>query len=198
MEGRPVDVARHGGVPEEGLRLGREGEEAAPLPIVEGLLAQAVAREEQGPPRAVPEGEREHAAQALDARLAERGVRLEDHLGVALRPESPTARLELRPELAEVVDLAVEHEPEALVGVAHRLPPRDEVDDREPRHAERHAGLSVDAHVVGPAMAEQVEHRRQEIRRRLADEAGDAAHQRGLPATRASSSSTRPAVRSAV
>ena len=174
MEGRPVDVARHGGVPEEGLRLGREGEEAAPLPIVEGLLAQAVAREEQGPPRAVPEGER------------------------AVRPESPTARLELRPELAEVVDLAVEHEPEALVGVAHRLPPRDEVDDREPRHAERHAGLGVDAHVVGPAMAEQVEHRRQEVRRRLADETGDAAHQRGLPATRASSSSTRPAVRSAV
>src|SRR5439155_362117 len=95
----------------------------------------------------------------------------------------------------EVVDLAVEDDHARSRSVGHRLPPRAEVDDRQPRHAE--GGLAVDprARVVGPAVGEERQHRRHEVGRRGADPARDAAHQRP-PLTSSRRPSTRAAVRS--
>ena len=76
VEGRPVERARDGRMTEERLRLRGEQEQSSPVPVVERLLAQPITREEQPPLGAVPDREREHAAQPLHARLAIRGVRL--------------------------------------------------------------------------------------------------------------------------
>src|SRR5438093_5872306 len=72
----------------------------------------------------------------LDASLAVLGVCAQDDFGVTPRPESVALRLELRPEAAEVVDLAVEDDHERSPRVGHRLRSRAEVDDRESRHPE--------------------------------------------------------------
>src|SRR5437773_1539539 len=72
----------------------------------------------------------------LDASLAVLGVCAQDDFGVTPRPESVALRLELRPEAAEVVDLAVEDDHERSRRVGHRLRSRAEVDDRESRHPE--------------------------------------------------------------
>src|SRR2546429_2126071 len=108
MQGVPVERARDGRMTEQRLRLRGEEKEGAALPVVERLLAQAIPREQQSPPGAVPEGEGEHAPQPLDARRPERLVGLQDDLGVALRPEGAPFRLQRGAQVSEVVDLAVE------------------------------------------------------------------------------------------
>ena len=63
-------------------------------------------------------------------------VEVNDHLGVGLRREPMTLPLELDAQLAVVVDLAVEHEPNRAVLVRDRLVSRLEIDDREPPETE--------------------------------------------------------------
>ena len=91
-------------------------EHAAVLPVVERLLAEPVAgrgtarrrRASQSAKANIPRSRSTHA-------LAEASPRPEDHLGVAPRAEARAARLEqLVAQLAKVVDLAVEDEPDAL------------------------------------------------------------------------------------
>src|SRR5262245_59264569 len=161
---------------EERLGLRREQEEMAPVPVVERLLAQPIAREEQLAPRGVPDGEGEHASQSLDTGLAPRDVRLQDHFGVAPRAEDAPLRLERRAELAKVVDLAVEDDPVAPGRIAHGLLARHQVDDRQPRHPEPDVVGRVDSRVVGSAVLEEPEHRGQQLARGRSDVAGDAAH----------------------
>ena len=96
-------------VGEQRLQLGAEKKRAVrERRVVERLDAEPVAREEERLPVAVPEREREHAAEALDAALAPRLPRMHDHLGVALRAEGVAEPRELGNERLVVVDLAVE------------------------------------------------------------------------------------------
>src|SRR5262245_825514 len=193
---------------EERLRLRGEQEEMALMPVVERLLPQPIAREEQPAPRGVPDGEGEHASQSLDTGLAPRDVRLQDHLGVAPRAEGAPLRLERLPELAKVVDLAVEDDPVAPGRIAHGLLPRHQIDDRQPRHPEPDVVGRVDPRVVGPAVLEEPEHRGQELACGRPDVPGDAAHLASLrprhadaprrSATARRSSNTRSDVRAAV
>jgi hypothetical protein len=92
------------------------------VPVVERLFAEPVARHEQAPLRVVPHGKGEHPGEALHARFAVDGIRVQDHLGVALRQEAAAAGLQLGAQPAEVVDLTVEDDPVAGAFVAHRLP----------------------------------------------------------------------------
>src|SRR3989442_15472370 len=100
----PVERPGHGGVPEQGLRLRGEEQEAITVPVVERLLAQAVTGEEERAACAVPDSEGEHAAEMLNAPLAVLGVRAENHLGVAPPTEPPTPRLHRAPGRAQVVN----------------------------------------------------------------------------------------------
>ena len=59
-------------------------------------------------------------------------VAVNDHFGVRARPEVVPALLELGPQLLEVVDFAVEDDPDRLVGIGHRLVAAGEIDDRQP------------------------------------------------------------------
>ena len=176
MERRPVEPPGDRRMTKKRLGLRGEEEQVPTMPVVERLLSQPVTSEEQPPLGAVPDGEGEHAGEALDARFAVRGVGVEDDLGVAPRPEPTTAGLQHGPQLAEVVDLAVEDDPVASRGVAHGLLARHEIDDRQTRHPEADVGRGVDSRVVRPAVLEEPEHRGHELARRRADMAGDAAH----------------------
>lgn len=79
------------------------------------------------------EGEGEHAVEFVERLLAPGNERVEQDFRVAGTPQSDSERLELRPQPAEVVDLAVEDQAVACFRMEHRLMAGGrEVEDREP------------------------------------------------------------------
>jgi hypothetical protein len=81
----------------------------------------------------VPEREREHAVEALDAGGPPLAIGVQDHLGVGARVEDVAELLQVGHQLDVVVDLPVVGDPIPLRAVVHRLTAAlGEVDDREP------------------------------------------------------------------
>jgi len=144
---------------EKRLRLARE-DETSPFPaVVEGLDPEPVAGAEEPATVGVPERERPHAVEALDAALTLFPVGGEDHLRVGPAPKAVPFCLELPAELAVVVDLAVVDELEAAIVARERLVAgRRRVDDREPAEAECYAVGGEGAGSVGSAMGERRGH----------------------------------------
>ena len=97
-----LDLRQEG---QQRLHLGGEVEDAVDDRVVERLDPEAVARDEERLRLLVPEREREHAAQPLEAALAPLAVGAQDHLGVGARAEAILA--EQPAQLDVVVDLAV-------------------------------------------------------------------------------------------
>src|SRR5438105_3439969 len=124
----------------------------------EGLDAQTVASQQQPPPRAVPEREREHAANTGEDRRRILGrvlVEVEEHFRVRGRAEAVTLTGQSAMQLAVIVDLAVERKPHAAVLVGHRLAAvAREVDDGETPVDESDTGFGVDAFAVRTAAGE--------------------------------------------
>ena len=81
-------------------------------------------------------------------------VEVDDHLGVALGGEAMAAAQQVAPQLAEVVDLAVEDDDDRAVLVVDRLVAGLEVDDAQPLDAEPHLALHVQAARIRPAVLE--------------------------------------------
>src|SRR6266850_298608 len=75
--------------------------------VVEGLHAQTVAGEKEGLGLSIPEGEREHPAEPIDASLAPLLPAVDDHLGIAPGAEDVPQGGQLVHERLKVVDLAV-------------------------------------------------------------------------------------------
>ncbi len=85
---------------------------------------------------AVVNGEREHAAQTVDALRAPFLVRVEDDFRIGAGAEAVAAARQFRPQVQEVVDLAVEHDGQGAVLVEHGLVAAGEVDDGQAAHAQ--------------------------------------------------------------
>ena len=149
--------------------------------VMQRLDAQAVAGKEQRLPIAVPQREREHAAEAVHAAFAPGFPGVHDHLGVAARVEAVTERLQLRYQRLVVVDLAVVDDDDRAVLVVERLLAGREVDDRQPAMAERDPRLEVQTVAVGSAMGDRLVHTQRQAAVRLPlesriDDACDPAH----------------------
>ena len=157
VQGRGVDL---GPVQErqQALDLGGEGELVADLTVVEGLLAQMVAGGEQALLGRIPDREGEHAAQPVEAGLAQLLVEVQHDLGVGAGAEAVALGLQLGHQLPVVVDLAVADDPLGAVLVADRLPAALEVDDREPAMAQHPAIAAMRGTVVGSPVAQRVQH----------------------------------------
>ena len=166
-----VDVPLHGGVLEQGLELGGEHEGPPRAQrIIERLLAQSIAGQEQRPRPLVPDGEPEHPAQGLHTVAAEVLVQVHDDFRVGGRLESVPARDQLVSQLDVVV--------EGLVTGA-------QVDDGEPAHGHSERSVDVETLVVGPAVDHGAGHALEEppIHRRSVETvfSGDAAHGQATP-----------------
>ncbi len=178
-----VEVARHALVDEDRPELGGEPEPSPPLGVEQGLLAYAVARQQEAPPAPVPEREREHPAQRLDAGVAELLVEVDDHLGVRPRREAVAARGQLLAQLAVVVDLAVADHDHVAVLAGDRLVAAVDVDHGQAGDTYRHPFVREHAARVGPAVSQGLAHALDQPRldRAVAVErAGDPAHRLGV------------------
>src|SRR5262249_37708394 len=133
----------------------------------------------------VPDGHPEHATQTADRAAAPLLVGVHDGFGVARRRKDVAVRVELRSQFAEVIDLPVEHDPDAAVLVAHGLMAGAGIHDAQPPHPERRGVVYPCPFIVGPAVDDDVAHATHErpvgiavathaIRRIY--KAGDAAH----------------------
>src|SRR6185312_17195521 len=100
------------------------------------LDAEAVTREEQRFAIAIPQREREHAAQALYAVFAPRLPCVHDRLGIAACTKAVTECRELRDQRLVVVNLAVVDDADTAVLVVKWLLPGRQIDDRQPAVAE--------------------------------------------------------------
>ncbi len=122
------------------------------------LHAQPVTGEEQRTLLAVVDCEGEHpveAAEAFDPPALPRG---EDHLAVAVGAELRAQPCQLAPQLAKIVDFAVEHQRRAPVGGRHRLGRAREIDDRQAAEAEADPRRGPHAAVVRPAVDQSIAH----------------------------------------
>ena len=105
--------------------------------VEQRLDAEAVAGDDDLAIAQIEQDDRPHAVEAAKAVAAPLHVGREDHLGVADGCKAMTELRELLSDLAEIVDLAVEHQPDRAVGRRHRLGGRlSRILDLQP--AERH------------------------------------------------------------
>ncbi len=179
--------ARHVGILEDGLDLRSEGDAGRGHRVVERLHAEPIAHEQQPAVRLVPQREREHPAEAIHRAVAPLLVCVDDHFGVRLRAEAVAEPLELQPEVREVVDLAVEDDPDRPVLVGERLIARSKIDDAQPPVSEADPVADVEAVGIGAAVCDDRGHRGQPIAidrpgRVEAELACDTAHVRMPPA----------------
>src|SRR5262249_53344588 len=145
--------------------------------------AEPIPNQKKPAVRRIPQGDCEHPAEAIDGLLAPLFVRVDDDFRVAVRAERVTSGLEVAANVGEVVDLAVEDDPDRPVFVGERLIARREVDDAQAPMTQADALAEVVAVRVGPAMRDGRRHRRQPIaidRLRVIELqlAGDSAHVR--------------------
>ena len=83
---------------------------------------------------------------------------MQDRFRVTARPVVMTARLQGWPQLAVIVDLAVEDDPDVAVLVGHGLMATGHVDDREAPVTESHRPLDPESLAVRPSMPQHVTH----------------------------------------
>jgi hypothetical protein len=159
VDGCRVEAARYAGQRQQGRDLGCEGPAAiGQARIVQRLLAQAVAREQELATNPVPQGEREHPVQAVQHADAPGPPAEQDRLRVGAGKEAVALGLELTSEVGMVVDLPVEGDHHFAIGRRHRLGAASEVDDREATMAEAHMRLRMKALAIGTAMADRIGH----------------------------------------
>ena len=183
--GRPL--ARHVGIFQQRLDFRSERHARGRHAVVERLDAEAIADKKQPSFRIVPERKGKHAAEAVDRAIAPLFVGVDDDFGIGLRAEHVARSLELGADVGEVVDLAVEDDPDRPVLVGERLIARRQIDDAQTAMSEADAGTDEEAVGVGPAMRDDVGHRRESaaidrLSRVEVDFSSDAAHIRRPPA----------------
>ena len=120
---------------------------------------------------------------------------MNQHLGVAARPEHVPAYFELVPQLEVVVDLAVVNDADVPVLVRHRLCTAGDIDHAQPHVREADPVVCVEAEPIGPTMPDRGRHALEQLgrdaARPLAGDACQAAHQPAPPDWWSSTSGTR-------
>ena len=112
MHGPPVEPPVNLRQLEQCLQLGGEEQPSIDFGVVKGFDPQPVPRQEQFPAALVPYGKGEHAAHPLHARGPVFFVKMDDGLRVGGRVKGVAARQQLLPQVFEVIDLAVEDDPD--------------------------------------------------------------------------------------
>src|SRR5438876_3485787 len=103
------------------LQLGGERKRPFSSVVVERLDSETVARKNEPLSRPIPDRDREHAAKPLGELQPAFLVEVDEDLCITLRAKAVTGGLELLPQLAIVVDLAVLNDVNRPILVCDRL-----------------------------------------------------------------------------
>ena len=151
------------GMPQQRLRLGREQHDIAAVVIVERLLRHDVAGAEQTAVDLIPDGEREVSEQVGRAVDAPPPVGGQGERRIERRGQRQPRALELFRQRRTVVDAAVEHDCQVLVGGDVRLVFTDRFRrGGQQAVAEADRTARPDPRRVGPAIRNRREHARDE------------------------------------
>lgn len=100
----------------------RGGADAAALVgVIKRLDAIAVAGQQQSVAGVIPQGDGEHAAQPRQSLDPMAGIKLQHHLGVAVRAEHRPRQLQLMAQCLEIIDFTVEDDGQTAIGTGHGL-----------------------------------------------------------------------------
>ena len=177
LDGRVVGSAHVVDRLRERANVGAEHEALVPGVVVERLLAEAVAGERERLVALVPDRQREHAVQSLQRAGSPLAPRVQQHLPVPFGRERMTEASELVAKLAIVVDLAVEHQVQAIE-VKRLVGAWVQIDHRQAAKRKARSAVVPDPLVVGPAVRHRAGHPRQDelVGPRAPDDSGDPAH----------------------
>ena len=126
--------------------------------VIERLLPEPVARQQQGAIAGIPDGVGEHAAQLRNAAGAFFFVEVHQRFGVAVGFEAVAGAKQICAQFPEIVDLAVEDYPDGSVFIRHGLVAGREIDDAEPPHPEAAAAVDMIAFVIRAAIPDLIAH----------------------------------------
>src|ERR1035437_8944355 len=118
-----VQLAGTGRMLQQSLDLGTEQELRRRLPVIQRLLAQAIARQEQRLAARIPNRRGEHAVKLFDALRPRLLIEVQEGLDVAVRAETVASLLQAPAQILVIIDLAIADEPERAILVRHGLPP---------------------------------------------------------------------------
>ena len=153
VERHRVDFPRHARKLQQSLQLAAEEQSRTVVSIEQRLLSEPIASEKQALSPRIPNGQREHPAEPLDALRPVFLIQMDDRFGVAVGAKAMAPRLEIGPQFLVVVDFAVEGDPNRLIFIGERLQARDQIDDREPPETERGTGLSQSGTTIRQRLA---------------------------------------------
>src|SRR5262249_1617244 len=102
--------------------------------------------------------------QVVDEFQIELFVETKYDLRVAVSLKATAARFEQLARFEEVVNFAVENDPDRAVVVGHRLVAAGAVDDAEPAHGDDGVGLGMNAALVGTAVDQHGVHAVDDVR----------------------------------
>src|SRR5499426_2304088 len=85
-------------------------------------------------------------------------VTMDDYLSVRICPKDVTMGLKLCLKLGEVVNFAVENDPNRSISIGHRLMPARKVDNRETPKSQTNRTGHILSFVVGPSMRNSIRH----------------------------------------
>ncbi len=137
----------------QGAQLTGEAQQAVLLAPPQGLHAEAVAGQQQLVLLRIVDRQREEAVELVQEGFALHGEEAQHHFGVGAAAEGVAGRLELRAQLLEVEDLAVEGDGVTAAIVGEGLVPRRAgVDDAQAAMAQHGVPLAVGAFIIRAAM----------------------------------------------
>src|ERR1051326_376035 len=143
---------------QERLDLAGKREHAAIPKVIQGFLAQTVPGEEETACILVPDGEREHAAEACDAIGAVLLVRVNNGLAIGSVAVAMARGFERGTQRGMVENLAVEDQPQVAVLVRHRLMAARDVYNGEAAEPEIAPWIAIISEVIWAPMTNGIGH----------------------------------------
>src|SRR5438105_15885709 len=115
------------------------------------LLAQAITYQQQFFAFLVVQSKSKHSAQFLHTSRTQLLIQMNYDFGIRVGIEAMPFELQILPELGEVIDLAVENNPDSLVFVVDRLMSACQINDAQAPHPQSKTSLRMNSFVVRAA-----------------------------------------------
>src|SRR6185295_11309671 len=131
------------------------------MKVVERLHTQAIARDKKLAPALVPNREREHAAQVLNASGSMLFIQVKNGFGIAMSLVDVSAGFELFTKVCMIVNFAVIGDVKSGVFICHRLMAALDVHNAQTAMPKTNCAIHENTFIIRTAMRDDVAHARQ-------------------------------------